>query len=252
MFSAELSSKIKEVENRLKKLESLSKLQAEFDELAEEFSNEIKAVNKEITPLFDNDVASDKKIIGVEKTMKVLISNVSKLQAGLVAMDRKAASMERAWSVPALKRIVDGMAMLSKTQMLLEKRSAELNRKLERTNAGMVAIAKHASDIEEQRQDAKYASEELAKRASNLKDTMDHFFKQIDAVDSKLNANANALSDLTGIIETLKARLDTVESQNPIISQMSTQSDQQSQTIDQLNKRLAYLEKTTVKTIVLD
>ncbi len=252
MFSAELSVKIKEVEQRIKKLESLLKLRAEFDELAEEFSDEIKSINKEITPLFDASSSAEKKFNQLSKTDANIIATMSGMRTVLSKMDSKASQMEKAWDVTTLKKIVDGMAVLSKTLAALEKKSSDTNRKLERTNNGIIAIARHASDIEAEHADAKYAADELAKKAENLRDTMEHFFKQVDAVDNKLNANATALSDLATAVESFKGRIESLESQNTIISDLSTQLQQQSQTVDQLTKRLAYLEKATVKTIVLD
>ncbi|MEM2874150.1 MAG: hypothetical protein QW063_01730 [Candidatus Nanoarchaeia archaeon] len=141
---------------------------------------------------------------------------------------------------------------MSKALVMLEKKSAANVKNLEKTNAGIVAISKHASDIEAEHLDAKFAAEELAKKADNLKDTVDHFFKQIDIVNSKLNANTATLLDITSILETLKGRLEAVEAQAANLSQINETINNQAKLIEQLTQRLAYLEKATVKTVVLD
>ena len=258
-----LYDKDAELENRFKALDTInaniSKLQKSIDKLSDaidgtrkEFDAEIRSVKKEMTPLFDKDIELGKKIRSIGKTDEDLITTLAHLQANVTNIGKKVSGMEQTWSTPTLKSIVDGMSTVTKTLTSLEKRSADVVRKLERTNAGVVAISKHASDIEAEHRDAKFASEELVKKSENLKETVDSFFKQIDAVDSKLNSDATALSDLTAAIEALKGRLESVEGQTPNFVQLKELLDDQSKITDQLLQRLAYLEKVTVKTIVLD
>jgi len=258
-----LYDKDAELENRLKALDvinaniaklqkGLDKLSGSIDGVRKEFDAEIRSVSKEIAPLFDKDIELDKKIKSIDRTDDEIVSTIDKLQSTLAGVNGKVSAMERTWNTTTLKGVVNNIEAITKALASLERKSTDVVRKLYKTNAGVVAISQHASDIEAEHKDAKFASEELSRKADNLKETVDSFFGQIDAVDGKLNANAAALSDLTSAAEALKDRIETIEAKAPDAAQLKMMLDEQSKMLDQLAQRLTYLEKITVKTIVLE
>ena len=118
--------------------------------------------------------------------------------------------------------------------------------------SGLFSISKHASDIEAEHIDAKMAARELTKKAENLKDTMNYFFKQSESLNNRINSNTTSVSEIASTLDLIKDKILALESQSAQLSEIKDMLEQNARSIDQLTQRIAYLEKATVKTIVLE
>ena len=248
-----MADPIKAVQRDLDKLRKrVLKLSDNFDRLREEIDSEIHDIKKETTPLFDKNIELDRRTKALEKANAKMNTNMSGLADATGKINKRVSALVAAWNPEVLKSMVSGMDSFSKALKSLEKRSAATLKNLNKTNAGVVAIANHAGDIEAEHTDAKFAAKELSEKSDNLNDTVKQFFQQTDAVNSKLTANASILDDLTSAIELMKDRLNATEEKAATISEVRALLEENSRMLSQLAQRLAYLEKISVKTIVLD
>lgn len=246
----------KRFDNKLKTLDKVSKVLVEIDKelsaLHEEIDDERKSFTKEVTPLFDSDVEKNKKIKSLENADKNIVARIEAARGETAKLAANVSVFEKVWNPNVLRRVANTLGDVNKTIAAIEKRDAKNTRNLDKVHTGIFTIAKHASDIESERIDTKMAARELAKKAENLKNTMDYFFKQSENLNNRINTNTAGLADIANTLEVIKDKLLTVEGQSAQLSEIKDMLAQNSKNINQLTQRIAYLEKATVKTIVLE
>lgn len=242
--------------NRFKTLDKVSKVLVEVDKelsaLHEEINEERKSFTKEVAPLFDADSENKKKIKNLENTSKNIMARIETARGETAKLAANVSAFEKVWNPNVLKRVSNTLGDVNKTIAAIEKRDSKNVRNLDKVHSGIFAIAKHAAHIEAEHIDTKMAAGELAKKAENLKDTMDYFFKQSESLNNRINANTTGLADIANTLDVIKDKLLAVEGQSAQLSEIKDMLAQNSKNIDQLTQRLAYLEKATVKTIVLE
>jgi chromosome segregation protein len=259
------------VEKRLRRLESqLSKLNRNLDSLGKKFDSANRMTYRELAAVVANDAKIVKKIKDAEKientnhsenqrkirNLEVLNKNISaritaaRTETANVAA--KQSAMEKSWNINVLNRTAGATAEVTKALATLEKRDSKNVRNLDKIRSGIFAISSHAANIEAEHVDARMIAKELATKAENLKDTMNHFFKQSESLNNKVNTNAAGLSELASTLEVIKDKLVALENHPTQLTELKELLDQNLKNIDQITHRIAYLEKATVKTIVLE
>jgi len=230
----------------------LSTIDSELTSLHEEIDEERKSFTKEVEPLFDADVENKKKFKSLDAIDKSILARITAARTEIANVAVKQAAMEKAWNINVLKRTAKTVEDVNKTIAAIEKRDSKNVRNLDRVQSGLFSISKHASDIEAEHIDAKMAARELTKKAENLKDTMNYFFKQSENLNNRINSNTTSVSEIASTLDLIKDKILALESQSAQLSEIKDMLEQNARSIDQLTQRIAYLEKATVKTIVLE
>ncbi len=223
----------------------LDSLRAEVDEARVSFS-------KEITPLFDAENENKKIFRSLYAANKNILARIELARTDAAKVAAKQAAFEKSWNPSVLKKIAETLGLLNKAIADIERRDSKNMRNLTRLQNGMSAISKHARDIEAEHTDARFAARELAEKAKNLKETVDYFFKNTESLNNRINANAAGLAGITDTLELAKNKILALENQSAQLTDINEKLEQASRNIDQLIQKVAYLEKATVKTIVLE
>ena len=210
--------------------------------------SELAAIRRELVSLRSRDLKASRMI----RELELEVPRMRDLKNSVIEVNRKILALESAWNPKILQRMVGGMESFSKALGGLERRSSSTLKNLERTNAGMVAISQHARDIESERTDAKFAARELADKAENLNETVQNFFKQTDALNSRLNSNMTVLNEITSTIELLKNKIDSMEQQINNVNQLKSLMEENSRHLSELSGRIGYVEKVSTKTVVIE
>lgn len=230
----------------------VSDINSELDSLRAEVDEERVAFSKEITPLFDADNENKKRFRSLLAADKAILARANLARIDTAKVAAKEAAFEKSWNPSVLKKIAETLGMLNKAIADIERRDSKNMRNLTRIQTGIFAISKHARDIEAEHTDARFAARELAEKAKNLKETVDYFFKNTESLNNRINANTSGLTEITSALELARDKILSLESQSAQLADISEKLEQASRTIDQLVQKVAYLEKTTVKTIVLE
>jgi predicted nucleic acid-binding Zn-ribbon protein len=251
LFDADAASakKLKEID---KVNAVVSDINSELDSLRAEVDEERVAFSKEITPLFDADNENKKKVRSLEAAGKNTSARIDLARTDTAKAVAKQAAFEKSWNPAVLKKVAETLGMLNKAIVDIERRDSKNMRNLTKLQTGMFAISKHARDIEAEHTDARFAARELAEKAKNLKETVDYFFKNTESLNNKINANAAGLAEITDTLELAKNKILALENQSAQLTDLNEKLEQASRNIDQLIQKVAYLEKATVKTIVLE
>lgn len=241
------------VERRLRKLESrLDRLDKNFISLQEETDSAIVSINKEHTKLFNADAENKKKIKVLDVVSKSTFAKADIARADAAKIAAKQIAFEKSWNPVVLKKIAETLGIVNKMMASIELRDSKNTRNFGRLQASMLSLSKHASDIEAEHTDAKLAARELASKANNLKETVDYFFKNAENLNNRINTNASNLVEVTNALDLIKDKLVALENQSGQLANVSDALEHASRNIDQLVQKVAYLEKATVKTIVLE
>jgi len=242
-----------DVEKRLRKLESrLDRLDKNFASLQEETDSAIVNINKEHTKLFNADAENKKKIKVLDIINKSTLAKTDIARADAAKIAAKQAAFEKNWNPVVLKKIAETLGIVNKMMASIEARDSKNTRNFNRLQSSMLSLSRHASDIEAEHTDAKLAARELANKANNLKETVDYFFKNAENLNNRINTNASNLVEVTSALDLIKDKLVALENQSTQFTNVSDALEQASRNIDQLVQKVAYLEKATVKTIVLE
>ena len=199
-----------------------------------------------------NHSENKNKIKNLDATNRNIYSKINAIKGDIAKISARQDAMEKSWNPSVLKRISETISSVNDMLIATEKRNSKNVRILERIHAGISAISQHASHIEAEHTDAKFAAKELADKAKNLKETVDYFFKNTESLNNRINANTAGLTDLTNTLDMIKDKLLAVENQSAQLAKFSGMLEQNSRNIDQLIQKVAYLEKATIKTIVLE
>lgn len=242
-----------------KKFKELDKVNAvvldmnsELDSLRAEVDEERVAFSKEITPLFDAENENKKIFRSLYAANKNILARIELARTDAAKIAAKQAAFEKSWNPSVLKKIAETLGLLNKAIADIERRDSKNMRNLTRLQNGVSAISKHARDIEAEHTDARFAARELAEKAKNLKETVDYFFKNTESLNNRINANAAGLAGITDTLELAKNKILALENQSAQLTDINEKLEQASRNIDQLIQKVAYLEKATVKTIVLE
>ena len=243
----------KEHDKDLDKLsKQISKLTREIEALRKMQSAEKKAVRQDFQFASSRDTELGRRIKDLGRAQTALQTKIEVVSDTLVQLDNRMANVEAAWNPSVLKQIVGNLESFSRAISSLEKHSASTLKNIERTNNGVLAIARHAKDIEAEHMDAKIAATELADKTEHLNETVKQFFKQTEAVNSRLDANMSVLNEITNTIQLMKNRLDASEQRAMTVAQLREMMDEANKYLEQLAQRMAYLEKICAKTIVIE
>ncbi len=231
---------------------TVSSMDSELATLHEEIDEERKSFSKEVMPLFDAETENKKKFRSVAAINRNMSAKIDATRTEIANVAAKQAAMIKSWNINVLKRTDKTLADVNKVIEAIEKRDSKNVRNLDKVHSGIFAISKHAADIEAEHIDAKMTARELVIKAENLKDTMNYFFKQSESLNNRINSNTAAATEITAALELIKDKILALESQSAQLTEIKDMLEQNSRNIDQLTQKIAYLEKATVKTIVLE
>ncbi|MEM4713933.1 MAG: hypothetical protein QXQ79_00075 [Candidatus Nanoarchaeia archaeon] len=237
-------------------------LQKEIDKLRSAVTNLAKTTNNLTSELKEikTEIGTYKKDINAKTenlrketnvTSLKLTEIISLLNKDLENLKEKVSVIENTWNSDTLNSLVSEIKTISLNAKDLKKQSEKNLKNFDRINAGLVAIAKHSEDIKHEQQTSQEFAAELSKKSENLEKTAQSFFTSVDALNSKLNISVSALNDLASVVENLKMQLNDAENKINTLLNLQSVVAENNAILSELKKRLEYLEKVTVKTVVI-
>ncbi len=230
----------------------ISTLDSGHNIMAKEVDQERKSLTKEIEPLYDMEAENKKAFRSIAAANKNIVTKINATNDNIEKLAARQFAYEKAWNPAVLKKTVETISEVNKTLETMEKRDSKNAKTIEKVQHGIVAVSGHARDIEAEHIDAKAAARELAIKAKNLQETVDYFFKNTESLNNRINSNSAGMTDIVAALDMIKNKLAAVESQTTQLAEIKNRLEQNARSAEQLAERVAYLEKATVKTIVLE
>jgi chromosome segregation ATPase len=247
------NARLARLESGLHKIErNISTLDSDYDSIIKNIDSERKSFKKEIEPLFDAEAENKKIFKSLSATNKNIMTKINVVAGGMEKLAARQVTYEKAWNPAVLKKTVETITATNNALELIEKRDLKNVKTIEKVGHGLFAISNHARDIEAGHIDARAAARELSIKAKNLQETVDYFFKNTESLNNRINANSAGMADIVAALDMMKDKLAAVESQATQLTDMKDKLEQNMRSAEQLAQRIAYLEKATVKTIVLE
>ncbi|MFH0868804.1 MAG: hypothetical protein V1839_01105 [archaeon] len=251
---------IKELHKRHKELlssldvhgKNLATLEKEFDEHREEVLDEIKAINKNLGPLYDKDAKLEKDICDLTLAGKQLISEIEKVSRKAKDVKDIVTSVESAYSTDNMKKIIDQINEVNGSIRAIQSKDESAVNVLQRVDRRIGAVEKHSQLMDAERAEMKASADALVQYASELKETVGGYSNQLVDLSSKASANISKTSDIDQQLRSAMGRVGAIEGQLIAAEKLSEIMQQHSRIITEIAKRLEYLEKSTVRTMVLD
>lgn len=251
---------IKELHRRHKELSSsieshgknLTILEKEFDEHRNEMLDEIKAINKNLGPLYDKDVHLEEDLCSLTKAGKEIVSEVEKISRKVKDIKDIVLNVEGAYSPENMKIIVDQIRQVISSVRAIENKDTNTVDILQRVDRRIGVVEKHSQVIDAERAEMKASADALAQHASELKETVGGYARQLVDMSSKISANIAKTADIDEHVRGIMRRTESIEGQLVAAEKLSQILQEHSRLVTEIAKRLDYLEKATVKTMILD
>ena len=231
---------------------NLSTLEKEFDVHRGEMLDEIKSINKNLGPLYDTDTELGKSVKDLELMDKKLLSEINKVERKVKDVKDIVQNVESTFNPEALRKLKAQIHELANFANQIGKRDESQLKTLQRVDRRIGIVEKHSETIDEEKTAIKESADALALHAAELKQTVGGYTDQLVELSGKVSANIAKTADISEQANALMKRLESVEGQLVAASELSRILEEHSSLLAQIAKRLEYLEKTTVKTVVLD
>ena len=241
------------LQNKLETSQSwIKKLSRDFDLHRDDVFDEIKAVNKSIGAVYDKEAHHDKEIKDLKVVDNKLLSEIDTIERKVKSVKDIVANIEREFNADTIKKFKQTLDDFSSTFKLLEAKDLQLLTTLQRVDKRLAGIEKHSGQIDAEREEIKETSEKLTQNAQELKDTVNNYAEQMLELSNKVSANISKTADINEQVNAMLSRIETAEGQTAALNQLAKALEQNSRLLAELAKRVDYLEKTTVRTVVLD
>ena len=245
-----------DVKDIAKKLEGFSKsgktLEKEFDEHRVEMMDELKSINKNLGPLYDKDTELGKNIKELGIMDKKILSEVSKVERKVKDAKDIVQAVESVFNADSIRKLKAQLIEANNSIKLIENDDTGMLKKMQNVDRRIGIIEKHSSEISDERNAVRESAEALAQHAAELKETIGGYSDQLVELSGKVSANIAKTADIDAEVHAILGRLQSVEAQIASVTEISRYMQEHSQILAQIARRLEYLEKTTVKTVVLD
>lgn len=239
--------------NRVEALEKNHKaLNKEIDVHRTESLDEIKSINKNLGPLYDKDTAQGKEISGLKADAHSLGTEIEKVEKKVKDAKDIVLNIEGAYSIDALKRLKQGIAHIESSFKTLYNKDASMLKGLQRIDRRIAVVERHSARVDAEKAAIKESADALAQYAQQIKETVGGYSDQLVELSSKVSATIGKTADMDAQLRVLLARLQTAEGQQAALGEISQLLDKNSKLLAELALRLDYLEKATIKTIVVD
>jgi len=239
----------KDVEHVLK---HETKLEKEFDEHREQIVGELKSINKNMGPLYDADTKLETNVKELNLMDKKLLSEINRVERKVKDAKDIIQNVEDAYNTETIKKLKAHLIEATNSAKIIENSDFSILKKLQTIDRRIGIIERHANRINEEKLSMKESAEELARHASDLKGTIGGYSDQFVELSGKVSANIAKTADIDAEVHAILSRLQTSESQLAVVADISRAMQEQSQLLTKIARRLEYLEKITVKTVVLD
>lgn len=250
---AENNAKIKDTLNVSEKTKkNLDVLEKEFDEHREEMMDEIKSINKNLGPLYDKDTELEKDIKELGLMDKKLLSEIAKVERKAKDAKDIVENVESVFSPEAIRKLKLQLIEANNSAKLVESNDLRALKKLQNIDRRIGVVAKHAETMGAEKEAMQQSAEALAQHAAELKETIGGYSDQLVELSGKVSANIAKTADIDAEVHAILHRLESAESQISAVTDISRAMQEQSALLAQIARRLEYLEKTTVKTVVLE
>lgn len=231
---------------------NLSVLERRFDDYRKEIMDEMHAVNKNLGPLYDKSVRLEKGIKELELADKNLLSEISKIEHKVRDTKEIVQHVESVFNTEALKKLKAQLIEATNSAKLIESNDLRLLKKIQNVDRRIGVIEKHSAEMSTEKDAIKKSAEALAQHAAELKETVGGYSDQLVELSGKVSANIAKTADVDEEVHAVIKRLQAAEAHLAISPEFSKLMQEHSKMLAEIARRLEYLEKTTVKTVVLD
>ena len=250
---ADNNVKVKDVLNISGKTKKgLDILEKEFDEHREEMTDELKAINKNLGPLFDKDAELEKHAKELELMDKKLMSEINKVEKKARDVKDIVQNVEDTFNTETIKKLKSQLIAANNSAKLVESDDLNIMKKLQSIDRKIGVIERHSNSMNEEKEAMRNSAEQLAEHAAELKTTIGGYADQLIELSGKVSANIAKTADVDAEVHAIVKRLEILESQLSSVADMVNVVQEHSSILAQIARRLEYLEKTTIKTVVLD
>jgi len=232
-----------------KELASVNKA---VDSQQKETAEEFKSINKQFGPILDGGSEHDKRLKELESANKKLLSSMEDLERELKGVKEIVKDVEVTFSVDAFNRLAHGISALTKNLRAIEEDDDELIKTLQKVDKRIGTVEDRAAEVGVAQREAKDVADSLTQHAADFKDMLEEYSEKMLSMSSKVNAAISQNVDLNQQTNELNSRLVTTEEQLAALNEIRGAMDHNSQVLADISKRLAYLEKSTVKTLIVD
>ncbi len=187
----------------------------------------------------------DSKIKDLEAIDNKMLSTIDGFERDIDGMKDIIKDVENTFSIGALDKLSSSIKSFGKTLNKMEEDDDELVKSLEKVDRRIGNVERKAADVEMAQQEAKNTAEMLSQNAEEFKSVVNAHTENMVAMSSKVNAALNQYTDIEQMTVDLQNRMRAIENQLGLLNQNS-------QILAELARKVAYLEKTTSKTIVVD
>jgi len=242
----EQEKEISELQANSQKLaKSTEGVRKSVESLHAEFHDGVKPLSKNIAAVIDKNMEQDDKIKDLEAIDNKMLSTIDGFERDIDGMKDIIKDVENTFSIGALDKLSGSLKSFSKTLNKMEEDDDELVKSLDKVSRRIGNVEKKAADVEMAQQEAKNTAEMLSQNAEDFKNVVNTHTENMVAMSSKVNAALNQYTDIEQMTVDLQNRMRAIENQLGLLNQNS-------QILSELARKVAYLEKTTAKTIVVD
>jgi len=231
--------------NSQKLAKSTEGVRKSVESLHAEFHDGVKPLGKNIAAVLDKNMEQDSKIKDLEAIDNKMLSTIDGFERDIDGMKDIIKDVENTFSIGALDKLSNSIKSFGKTLNKMEEDDDELVKSLEKVDRRIGNVERKAADVEMAQQEAKNMAEMLSQNAEEFKSVVNTHTENMVAMSSKVNAALNQYTDIEQMTVDLQNRMRTIENQLSLLNQNS-------QILSELARKVAYLEKTTSKTIVVD
>ncbi|MGC8940559.1 MAG: hypothetical protein ACP5JY_00775 [Candidatus Nanoarchaeia archaeon] len=249
----DFGKEIKALEKQVAHLQKeITKLYLNSKTARSEAESEIKSVRKEIAKLFDSQANISAKINALSKVKNDMADILSTLSSEHAALKQDVANIKSVFDQESIESLKNSIKFISDAIADIKRTSEKNLKKFENATSNFAAISECVTSIEEENKRLQEYASELSEKNTELHKVAEEFFSQVDLINSKINSNSSALLDLTNVVENLKNEISLLENQTAQLPTIQNAINSIRATLTDLQRKVDYIEKTTVKTIVID